>query len=197
MPCHPRANDFRGKRIFFNGTMQMLYDLGQRLREMGSTGAYAANSYFFAGGGFANGAPPPNWKRDTADALGVSESAIIVNYGMIESLTTMGMCPHGHYHVPVTTIPFLLEPDAEEPLPRRGVQTGRYAFFDTLPETSWGGYVSSDLITIHWDEPCSCGRKGPHVDPAISKVSVRQDDKIGCAGTANALDDASDFLIKA
>jgi hypothetical protein len=35
------------------------------------------------------------------------------------------------------------------------------------------------------------------LDAAIGKVVDRQDDKIGCAGTAGALDDATDFLLKA
>jgi hypothetical protein len=191
------TTDYRNRRILFNGSMQMLYDLAMRLRDQGIKAAYTPDSFFFCGGGFATGQAPPNWQQEVAEALGVPESSIIVGYGMMEALCGMQLCSHEKYHVPVSMIPFVLDESNDQPLPRTGRQTGRLAFLDLLPETSWGGYVSSDHITITWDKPCGCGHKGSYFDAAISKVIERQDDKIGCAGTANALDDATDFLLKA
>lgn len=191
------TEEYRGRRIICYANMQMLYDLAMRLREKGVTGAYAPDSFFFCGGGFADGRQPPNWKQEVAQVLGVPESAIGVGYGMQEGIWAMGLCSHGRYHVPVTMIPFVLDEATDQPLPRTGRQTGRFAFFDLLPDTSWGGYVTSDHVTIAWDQPCVCGRRGAHLDAAISKVAEKQDDKIGCAGTAGALDDATDFLLKA
>jgi hypothetical protein len=189
-------NDYRGQRIIFYGSMQMLYDLAMRFREQGVKGAYTPDSFFFCGGGFADGKERPNWKQEVAEALGVPESSIRVGYGMQEGIWAMQLCSHGQYHVPVTMIPFVLDEANDQPLPRTGRQTGRFAFFDLLPETSWGGYITSDHITINWDEPCGCGRKGAHLDAAISMVVDKQDDKIGCAGTASAMEDATDFLLK-
>jgi len=191
------THEYRGRRIIFYSSMQMLHDLAMRLRGLGIQGAYAPDSFFFCGGGFADGRQPPHWKEEVAEVLGVSENAISVGYGMQEGLWAMALCRHGKYHVPPTLIPYVLDEENDRPLPRIGRQTGRFAFFDLLPETSWGGYITSDHVTITWDSPCPCGRRGAHLDAAISKVVSRQDDKIGCAGTAGALDDATEFLLKA
>jgi len=190
-------NDYRGRRIIFYSSMQMLYDLAIRFKTQGVKGAYAPDSYFSCGGGFADGKQPPNWKQDVTEALGIPESSIHVGYGMQEALSGMQMCSHGKYHVPVTIIPFVLDEVTDQPFPRTGKHTGRFAFFDLLQETSWGGFITSDHITLTWDQPCGCGRKGSYLDAAISKVVDKQDDKIGCAGTAGALADATDFLLKA
>lgn len=190
-------NDYRNQRVIFYGSMQMLYDLAMRFHEQGIKGAYSHDSFFFCGGGFAGGNQPPNWRQKVAEALGIPDSAIHVGYGMQECISGMQLCSHAKYHVPVTMIPFVLDEVNDHALPRAGRQTGRLAFFDLLAQTSWGGYITSDRITINWDEPCGCGRKGAYLDAAIGKVLEKQDDKIGCAGTADALADATEFLLKA
>ncbi|MBK7318856.1 hypothetical protein [Candidatus Villigracilis affinis] len=53
-------------------------------------------------------------------------------------------------------IPMVLDPDGT-PLPRRGVQTGRAGYFDLLAQTYWGGILTGDRITVHYDEECGCG----------------------------------------
>lgn len=191
------TRDYRGRRIVCYSNMQMLHDLATRLRKQGVKGAYTSDSFFFCGGGFADGKEPPNWKQDVAEVLGVPESSIHVGYGMQEGIWAMGLCNQGRFHVPVTLIPFVLDEVSDRPLPRTGRQTGRFAFFDLLPRTSWGGYITSDRVTLTWDRPCGCGRLGAYLDATIGKVIEKQDDKIGCAGTAGALDDAADFLLKA
>ncbi len=190
------TSDYRDRRVIFYGSMQLLYDIAMRFKDQGVKGAYTADSFFFCGGGFADGKQPPSWKQDVAEALGVPETSIRVGYGMQEGIWSMQLCSHDKYHVPVTMIPFVLDEANDQALPRTGRQTGRFAFFDLLPETSWGGYITSDHITITWDQPCDCGRKGAYLDAAVSKVVDKQDDKIGCAGTDAALDDATDFLLK-
>jgi hypothetical protein len=189
--------DYRDQRVIFYSSMQMLYDLAMRFEKQGIKGAYSSDSFFFCGGGFMSGSEPENWKRDAAAALGIPESSILIGYGMQESLTGMQMCDHGKYHVPVTLIPYVLSEVTDQPLERQGTQTGRFAFFDLQAETSWGGYITSDRVTIHWDQPCACGHKGAYLDGTIGRVADLQDDKIGCAGTAGALDDAAEFLLKA
>jgi len=190
-------NDYRDRRVIFYGSMQLLYDLAMRFQRQGVKGAYSSDSFFFCGGGFAGGIQPPNWKQDVAEALGIPASAIRVGYGMQECLSGMQLCDHGKYHVPIAMIPFVLEETTNQPLPRSGKQEGRLAFFDLLTEASWGGYITSDRVTLTWDRSCPCGRTGAYLDSAISKVLDRRDDKIGCAGTAGAVDEATDFLLKA
>lgn len=190
------GHEYRGRRIICYSSMQMLHDLAQRLRREGIRGAYAPESFFFCGGGFADGREPPDWKAEVAEVLGVPIDSIHVGYGMQEGIWASNLCPQGRFHVPVTIIPFVLDEVNGQPLPRTGRQTGRFAFFDLLPDTSWGGYISSDHVTITWDQPCGCGRTGAWLDAGISKVIERQDDKIGCAGTAGALEDATEFLLR-
>ncbi len=188
-------NKYRGQRIIVYASMQMLYNLAQYFSSQGIKGAYSPDSFFFCGGGF-DGETPPNWKQEVVETLGILETQLRVGYGMQEGLWGMQACSHDKYHIPVTLIPFVLDEETDEPLPRTGQQTGRFAFFDLLPKTSWGGYITSDQVTVTWDQPCGCGYKGAYMETKISKVVSRQDDKIGCAGTSNAVEEATDFLLK-
>jgi hypothetical protein len=65
-----------------------------------------------------------------------------------------------------------------------------------MTQTYWGGFISGDQITIHWEEDCACGWKGPRVGPAITRFSEMEggDDKITCAGTAQAYNEFMDFI---
>jgi hypothetical protein len=93
------------------------------------------------------------------------------------------------------TIPLLFDHDMNL-LPREGVQTGRYAFFDLVPQTYWGGFISGDRVTIHWDEDCPCGWRAPRIAPDIVRFAELEggDDKITCAGTAQAYDDFMNYI---
>ena len=188
-------NDYRGQRIFCFGTMQLVYDLAMRFKEMGVTAAYSPDSLFMCGSGFANGVEPPNWKQEVEEVLGLPESAIRVGYSMQEALWSMQKCDHEKFHVPATIISYVLD-EQDKPLPRKGRQTGRFAFFDLLPETSWGGFATGDRVTMNWDEPCGCGRRSAYLDSPITRIVNTQEDKITCAGTAGALEEATDFLLK-
>ena len=84
--------------------------------------------------------------------------------------------------------------ETDEVLPRIGEQTGRLAFFDLLPTTYWGGFVTGDKVTLKWD-PCPCGRTGPHLGATIGKIT-EHGEKIGCAGSAQAHDEATEFLLE-
>lgn len=187
-------NEYKGQRIFCFGTMQLVYDLAMRFREMGVTGAYASDSLFMCGSGFANGVEPPDWKREVVEILGVPDSAIRVGYSMQEALWSMNKCDHDKFHMPATIIPYVLD-ENDKPLPREGRQTGRFAFFDLLPETAWGGFATGDKVTATWDQPCGCGRKSAYLDSPITRIVTTQEDKITCAGTAGALEEATDFLL--
>jgi len=114
---------------------------------------------------------------------------------MSEGMGFAPRCSEKHFHIMPHTVPFLFDRDMKL-LPREGAQTGRYAFFDLQAETYWGGFISGDQVTIHWDEDCPCGWKGPRVGPVITRFAEMEggDDKISCAGTAQAYNDFMDFV---
>ena len=68
-----------------------------------------------------------------------------------------------------------------------------------MAETYWGGFISGDRVTINWEEDCACGWKGPRIAPTITRYSELEggDDKITCAGTAEAYNEFMDFLTEA
>jgi hypothetical protein len=106
-------------------------------------------------------------------------------------------CEEGRYHVQPWTIPFLLDPDTSRPLPRKGRQTGRAAFYDFLNRSHWGGIISGDEITIDWDASCPCGRSSVAIEHDIMRYSEKQgveDDRISCSATREVHDEAVDFL---
>jgi hypothetical protein len=84
-----------------------------------------------------------------------------------------------------------------KPLPREGVQKGRMAVFDLLAESYWGGFVSGDEVTMHYDDQCPCGWRGPRIEKTIRRYSEMEggDDKITCAGSAKAYDEFMDYVM--
>jgi hypothetical protein len=51
-------------------------------------------------------------------------------------------------------------------------------------------------VSINWEEDCACGWKGPRIGPAITRFHEMEggDDKITCAGTADAYNEFMDFV---
>jgi len=184
----------RGQRVWVLGTMGSVHALARRLLADGSPGAFAPDSLISVGGGFPDGVEPPNWQEEVYTAFGIPARNMNIDFGMGEMMSVATRCPHRHYHLPPTTIPFVLDPDTDAVRPRTGSQTGRLAFFDLLSSTYWGGFVSGDLVTLHWD-PCPCGRTGAYLGHEIGKIS-EDGEKIGCAGSAQAHDDATEFLLE-
>ena len=64
-----------------------------------------------------------------------------------------------------------------------------------VPE-SRGHFISGDEVTMHWDEKCKCGHKGPRIEKTVRRFSEMEggDDKITCAGTAQAYNEFMDFV---
>ncbi len=75
-------------------------------------------------------------------------------------------------------IPFVLDPDTSEPLPRTGRQTGRAAVYDILLRAHWGGVISGDEVTIDWDLQCPCGRSSVAFEKDIIRYSEKQGSEI-------------------
>jgi hypothetical protein len=104
-------------------------------------------------------------------------------------------CEHGRYHFNPWLVPFVLDPESGAPLPRSGAATGRAAFFDLAVATRWGGFITGDRVTVHYDQ-CPCGQTTPGCERGIERFGAGHDgeDKITCAATDAAHTETLEFL---
>jgi len=184
----------QGQRVFVMSTSNLLYAAAKRGLEEGLSGVFAPDSVFMGGGG-AKGVPLPDDLEEVVCKF-FNTKRMISSYGMTEMNSFSVLCDHDRYHVlPWVTI-FLLDLDTGQPLPRKGKQTGRAAFFDMTQDSTWGGLITGDLVTVDWDHCCECGRTSVALEKKINRVSEIQggDDKISCAATPQAQAEAMDFL---
>ena len=184
----------QGQRVFVMSTSNLLYAAAKRGLEEGLSGVFAPDSVFMGGGG-AKGVPLPDDLEEVICKF-FNTQRMTSSYGMTEMNSFSVLCDHDRYHVPPWVTTFLLDLDTGRPLPRKGKQTGRAAFFDMTQDGTWGGLVTGDLVTVDWDHPCECGRTSVAVEKKINRVSEIQggDDKITCAATPQAQAEAMDFL---
>jgi hypothetical protein len=190
------AKELRGKRVFAMGTSHMFYEVARRGLEEGVRGLFTPDSTLMGGGGAKGMDLPADLDQVMLEFYGVPKMKTC--YGMTELNSFSITCDHNNYHfLPWVTV-FVLDHDTGKPLPRRGVQTGRAAFFDMTHDGTWGGIVTGDKITIDWDMPCPCGRATVYVKGKIQRFSELQggDDKITCAATPSAQAEAMDYLTK-
>ena len=190
------VEEYQGKRLFFAGTWAMLHGWATQGLAKGYEGVFSPDSYIQGGGGSKGVTPPDNWQDDVCRFIGIDN--IHMAYGMSEVFTLHYQCEHGHYHLSPVAIPYVLDPDTSEPLPRSGRQTGRAAFFDVGAETRWGGFITGDEITINWEDECPCGRKSHFIEGDIQRYSEKKrgDDKITCAATESAHEEAMEYLTR-
>jgi hypothetical protein len=157
---------------------------------------FAPGSVLMSGGGMKGFKDAPeNWRQLILDFFGIPKMCGM--YGMSEIISSAPLCSHGFLHLTPLVIPYVLDKDGN-PLPRTGVQTGRMALFDVLAETYWAGIISGDQVTVHWDEQCGCGWKGPRVADTITRYAEMEggDDKITCAGSAQAYNEFMDYVMQ-
>jgi hypothetical protein len=186
--------DFRGQRVKITGNFGELTRMAVSAKAKGLKCDFAPGSVICSGAGMKGYKDAPSdWEQQIKDFFGIDRITSI--YGMSESVGTAALCEHGFYHFFPYTIPFVLDAEANE-LPRKGVQTGRLALFDLLTETHWGGCISGDRVTMHWDEDCACGWKGPRITQDITRFAEMEggDDKITCAGSAQAYNEFMEFV---
>ena len=190
------ASKLQGKRLYFAGTWNLLHSMAERQLAKGRENVFASDSVIASGGGAKGMTPPDNWEEDVCRFFGIEH--LKKGYAMSEVMAMHQMCEHGHYHFAPWVIPFVLDPDTSAILPREGVTTGRAAFFDLGADSHWGGFISGDEISVHWDEPCPCGRSTIYASGEIQRYSDKRggDDKITCAATESAHKEAMDFLSK-
>jgi hypothetical protein len=185
----------KGKRVFMIGTYHLMYDIAKAGLERGVKNVFAKDSAILTGGGMKGVALPEDFMDVITAFLGVDK--IQVGYGFSESSTFHWACAEGRYHVMPWVIPFILDPDTSEPLPRTGRQTGRAAVYDILLRAHWGGVISGDEVTIDWDLRCPCGRSSVAFENDIMRYSEKrgvEDDRITCAATQEVHNEAIDFM---
>ncbi|NKX90884.1 hypothetical protein [Nocardia coubleae] len=186
------ADELAGSRVAALSTWDVLSGMADSATEQGLTGVFAPDSVIFAGGGSKAGALPDDWAERTARFAGVPALRFV--YAMVEVMSLNLQCGAGGYHLEPWLVLYLLDPDTGAVLPRTGTRTGRVALYDLTADLNWGGIVTGDLVTVDW-EPCVCGRTTPRIGAAISRFAgPGGDDKITCAATAEALDEALAFL---
>lgn len=190
---HEAAEKLRGKRVFIAATWNQLHGMAKAGLARGLEHIFSHNSAILSGGGAKGMEQPEGWIDDVVRFSGAS---VRMAYGMSELHGVNMMCDRGHYHFAPWIVPFVLDPDTGIPHPRRGLNTGRAAFFDLSVETRWGGFITGDEITVNWEDQCACGRSTHYIEGPVQRFSDKRggDDKISCAGTEEAHKDAMDFL---
>jgi hypothetical protein len=189
------TEQLRGKRVFMTSTFHLMYDIANAGLQRGVKGVFATDSAILTGGGMKGVALPADFMDVITEFLGVDR--IQVGYGFSESSTFHWACEEGRYHVMPWVIPFVLDPDTSEPLPRTGRQTGRAAVYDILLRAHWGGVISGDEVTVDWDLRCPCGRSSVAFEKDIIRYSEKkgvEDDRITCAATHEVQNEAIDFM---
>ncbi len=189
------AEKLKGKRVFMTSAYSLMYELAAAGLERGIKDVFAKDSAILTGGGTKGMVLPDNYMDVIKEFLGVDR--IQEGYGMSEISAFHWACDERRYHVQPWVIPFLLDPDTSEPLPRKGVQTGRAAFYDLINVSHWGGVISGDEITIDWDTRCSCGLASVPIHHDIMRYSEKQgieDDRISCSATQEVNDEAVNFM---
>ena len=194
------CSDLAGKRVYVFATSNLLYPMASTGLKKGARKLFAPNSVICTGGGGKGMVLPDDWQEPVKEFFGVER--LNLGYGMSEMCgSQIVQCPHGHYHPAPNIIPFLLDPDTSQLLPRKGSHTGRFAFYDLVPNDSWGGFITADLVTMEWEAPCPSGWSAPYIGGGISRITDQKNDggeeKINCAATPTAYADALDFLKEA
>jgi hypothetical protein len=191
------TDQLQGKRVFVSAVSSSLFQATREGLSRGISQAFARDSCGLTGGGGKGTTLPADWMDQVSTFTGIPRKGWEFNYGTSELTGPMPLCAEGYYHIPVYLVPFLLDPNTGAPLPREGRQTGRFAAYDALAQTMWGGIVTGDKVTIEWDRECPCGRKGPHIHDNVERYSsqVTGDDKVNCAATIDNTDQALQSLL--
>ena len=185
----------RDKRVFMIGTYNVMYDVARSGLERGVRNVFAPDSVILTGGGTKGFVLPDTYMDTIHEFLGVDR--IQEGYGFSEQSAFHWACSEGRYHVQPWVIPFVLDPDTSEPLPRTGVQTGRAAVHDVLLKAHWGAVISGDEVTIDWDLRCPCGQTSVAFEHDIVRYSDKrgvEDDRITCAATHEVHNEAVQFM---
>jgi len=188
------ADELAGQRVFMSSPGNILLEAARAGRERGLSRVFASDSCGMTSSG-GKVALPDDWLQQISEFSGLFTWRGC--YAMTEMVSLVPGCLHGRYHPAPWLVPFLLDPETGSPLPREGTVQGRFAYLDLLAQTNWGGIISGDRVTMTWDEPCACGRKGPYLHSEISRYSaaLTGEDKITCAAQVDNTDAALHQLL--
>lgn len=183
----------QGQPMLWNVFPTALYEIAAPRVEAGARWTYASGSTVAIVGGSKGKDLPAEWLETARRFV---DADVVLTYGMSELSGFQVMCKAGRYHVNPWVIPFILDPDTSELLPRRGVQTGRYAFVDLLTESHWGGLITGDEVEVDFDGACECGATTQHIGAQVARLSDKRggSDKISCTATPQAYAEAMEFL---
>lgn len=189
------STELKGKRVNIGTNWSLLHSMAKAGLARGLEGVFHPDSYVHTAGGGKGVVQPEGWRDDVLRFTGAK--VINESYGMSEVIGgAHARCEQGHFHFAPTVVPFLLDPQTSQPLPRQGRVTGRAAFFDLGAQIRWGGFITGDEITVEWDKPCACGQPSRYVVGPIQRYSELNggDDKITCAATEDSHREAMEFL---
>jgi hypothetical protein len=183
-----------GERVIAIGISTMFDQVAQWGLSQGVQGVLGPGSRVMSGGGGKGAVLEDGWAERIKAFFGVD--TLFSNYGMTELTSLMIGCEQGNYHLPPWLVLFVLDPETGQPKPRSGTQTGRASFFDISHDGTWGGVVTGDKVTAHWDADCPCGRASVYLEGNVQRFSEISggDDKITCAATSSAQNEALDYL---
>jgi len=180
---------FRADKLYISGMWNWLYQIAERVREMGFGGKdFHPDNCIYIGGGLKRAQLPSDYQQVVHQTFNIPEGRHFQNYSMQELNSGMPKCREGNrYHVPPWVIPFILNEAGDALVPHSGGEVdGRAAFFDLSLDGRWGGVISGDKISLDYS-PCACGNASPSVrDNIVRYADIQGDDKIGCAGTVDA-----------
>jgi len=184
----------KGQRVLFFGFWTQIFEVARACKQKGVKVEWAADSVIKTGGGTKGFVFPEGW-RELIDE--VFPFALKELYGMSETTAISIGCSQKRLHPLPWGIKHVVDPDTSEPLPRKGVQSGRLLVHDLLSTSLWPTTLTGDLVTMDWDGGCACGRKGPFFHNEISRLAERNggDDKITCAKTPQAYERLEEFAL--
>lgn len=186
--------EFKGQRVRIGGTFSDLYRVAKAGLDKGMRCEFAPGSIMTGGGGMKGYKDAPDdWEDQVKHFFGVE--TLGNQYGFSESIGNAPLCAAGFFHFLPYTVPLLMDPEGNS-IPREGVQRGKLVLMDPIPTSYWGGFISGDEVTIHWQEDCPCGWGGPRAAKSIRRFSEAEggEDKITCAGSQQAYNEFMEFV---
>lgn len=133
------------------------------------------------GGGWLGINQEDLWSR-IERLLGIPSKNCRDVYGITENVLCFPSCEGHYYHIPHTLIqPFVLDDNLE---PLGFGESGRFAFIDPVSNAYPGYIITEDKITLLENCPF-CGRLGPVICPAISRMPGLEDG--GCSAMMKKL----------
>ncbi|MGW5382537.1 hypothetical protein [Nocardia sp. NPDC003963] len=181
--------EHRAEKLYISGMWSTLYQVAGLVRERGFRAAdFHPDNCIYVGGGLKRAQLPSDYRQFVYETFNIPSGREFQNYSMQELNSGMPKCRNGNrYHVPPWVVPFVLD-DAGETLLSHGAGevSGRAAFFDLSLDGRWGGIITGDRVSVDF-RPCACGAEGPSIaDSIVRYTDIAGDDKITCAGTADA-----------